>query len=115
MANITVILLTVQTEAEQLTTSGYILASECLGAIFGLLLFRWFGLAQLKIAYQLTALSMMVGNGLYAWASVQSMGLLALFLSRIITGLGAGGMCLAKICACFVFLLQLNFFFSQPW
>ncbi|CAE7198082.1 unnamed protein product [Symbiodinium sp. CCMP2592] len=92
MANITCIVLTVQTETEQLTTSGYLLASECVGAVVGLLLFRSFVLAQLRVAYQLTAVSMIVGNGLYAWASIQSKGLLALFASRMITGVGAGSM-----------------------
>lgn len=92
MANITSIVLTVQTETEQLTTSGYLLASECVGAVAGLLLFRSFGLAHLRVAYQLTAVSMIAGNGLYAWASIQSKGLPALFVSRMITGVGAGSM-----------------------
>ena len=94
MANITSIVLTVQTETEQLTTSGYLLASECVGAVAGLLLFRSFGLAHLRVAYQLTAVSMIAGNGLYAWASIQSKGLPALFVSRMITGVGAGSMLL---------------------
>ncbi|CAJ1353199.1 unnamed protein product [Effrenium voratum] len=92
MANITVILLTVQYETAEMTVTGYVLASECLGALCGLLLFRQFGLHQLKTAYQLTAMSMVLGNGLYAWSCAADYGLPALFAARALTGLGAGAM-----------------------
>mmetsp|Transcript_1553 Transcript_1553/g.3932 ORF Transcript_1553/g.3932 Transcript_1553/m.3932 type:complete len:683 (+) Transcript_1553:1-2049(+) len=92
MANITAILTTVQYETAVLTISGYIIASDALGAIVGLLLFRQLSIQRLKTAYQLSACSMVLGNGLYAVSVRYAFGVWALVASRVVTGLGAGSM-----------------------
>lgn len=92
MANITVILTTVHSVTSSLTSSGYIIASDCLGAIAGLLIFRQLGVNSLKNAYQLAAFSMVLGNGMYAWSSAKKAGFETLIISRVVTGFGAGSM-----------------------
>eukprot|EP00931_Biecheleriopsis_adriatica_P009669 TRINITY_DN11073_c0_g1_i1.p1 TRINITY_DN11073_c0_g1~~TRINITY_DN11073_c0_g1_i1.p1 ORF type:complete len:713 (-),score=142.00 TRINITY_DN11073_c0_g1_i1:197-2335(-) len=91
MANITAILTTVQNETVSITASGYVIASEVVGAMAGLLIFRQFAVASVKVAYTLSLFTTVVGNSLYAWCCLNDTGL-HLTVSRMITGLGAGAM-----------------------
>ena len=75
--------------AKENPKTGFFLSTEHWARDFD---FRQFGLHQLKTAYQLTAMSMVLGNGLYAWSCAADYGLPALFAARALTGLGAGAM-----------------------
>eukprot|EP00931_Biecheleriopsis_adriatica_P009670 TRINITY_DN11073_c0_g1_i2.p1 TRINITY_DN11073_c0_g1~~TRINITY_DN11073_c0_g1_i2.p1 ORF type:complete len:716 (-),score=112.89 TRINITY_DN11073_c0_g1_i2:197-2344(-) len=91
LANITAILTTVQHQTVSITASGYVIASEVVGALAGLLVFMQFSISSLKAAYSLSLFTTIVGNSLYAWCCLRT-GTAGLAVSRMVTGLGAGAM-----------------------